>query len=200
VEIGFQEGMPVSLDGERVPAVELVERLNALGGANGVGRIDHLENRLIGIKSREIYEAPAAVLLLQAHQALEDITLTKDVARFKDQVSAQWAQIVYDGLWFSPLREALYAFVAQTQRHVSGDVRLKLFRGSSSVVGRKAPEQLYRMELATYGRGDEFDQSAASGFIKLFGMGVRTAAEVQGKLSSLDLDKLLPAELKRLTP
>ncbi|MBJ7598325.1 argininosuccinate synthase [Candidatus Nephthysia bennettiae] len=200
VEIGFQEGMPVSLDGERVPAVELVERLNALGGANGVGRIDHVENRLIGIKSREIYEAPAAVLLLQAHQALEDITLTKDVARFKDQVSAQWAQIVYDGLWFSPLREALYAFVAQTQRHVGGDVRLKLFRGSSSVVGRKAPEQLYRMELATYGRGDQFDQSAASGFIKLFGMGVRTAAEVQGKLSSLDLDKLLPAELKRLTP
>jgi argininosuccinate synthase len=200
VEIGLEEGVPVSLDGERVPAVELVERLNAVGGANGVGRIDHLENRLIGIKSREIYEAPAAVLLLQAHQALEDITLTKDVARFKDQVAAQWAQIVYDGLWFSPLREALYAFVAQTQRHVSGDVRLKLYRGFSSVVGRKAPEQLYRMELATYGRGDEFDQSAARGFIKLFGMSVRTAAEVQGKLSSLDLEKLLPAELKRLAP
>jgi argininosuccinate synthase len=200
VEVGFQEGVPVSLDGERVPAVELVQRLNAVGGANGVGRIDHLENRLIGIKSREIYEAPAAVLLLQAHQALEDITLTKDVARFKDQVAAQWAQIVYDGLWFSPLREALYAFVVQTQRHVSGDVRLKLYRGSSSVVGRKAPEQLYRMELATYGRGDEFDQSAAQGFIKLFGMSVRTAAEVQGKLSSLDLEKLLPAELKRLAP
>ncbi|MDQ6741919.1 MAG: argininosuccinate synthase [Candidatus Dormibacteraeota bacterium] len=200
VEIGFEEGVPVSLDGERVPAVELVQRLNAVGGANGVGRIDHLENRLIGIKSREIYEAPAAVLLLQAHQALEDITLTKDVARFKDQVAAQWAQIVYDGLWFSPLREALYAFVAQTQRHVSGDVRLKLYRGFSSVVGRKAPEQLYRMELATYGRGDEFDQSAARGFIKLFGMSVRTAAEVQGKLSSLDLEKLLPAELKRLAP
>jgi argininosuccinate synthase len=200
VEIHFDQGVPVALDGERLPAVELVERLNALGGANGVGRIDHLENRLIGIKSREIYEAPAAVLLLQAHQALEDITLTKDVARFKDFVAGQWAQIVYDGLWFSPLREALYAFVAQTQRHVSGDVRLKLFRGSSSVVGRKAPEQLYRMELATYGRGDQFDQSAASGFIKLFGMSVRTAAEVQGKLSSLDLEKLLPADLKRLTP
>src|ERR1700694_3975754 len=199
-EVGFQEGVAVSLDGERVPAVELVQRLNAVGGANGVGRIDHLENRLIGIKSREIYEAPAAVPLLQAHQALEDITLTKDVARFKAQVAAQWAQIVYDGLWFSPLREALYAFVAQTQRHVSGDVRLKLYRGSSSVVGRKAPEQLYRMELATYGRGDQFDQSAAAGFIKLFGVGVRTAAEVQGKLPSLDLDKLLPGDLKRLTP
>jgi argininosuccinate synthase len=200
VEIGFEEGLPVSLDGRPMPAVELVEHLNSLGGGNGVGRIDHLENRLIGIKSREIYEAPAAVLLLQAHQALEDITLTKDLARFKDLVAANWAQIVYDGLWFSPLREALYAFVAQTQRHVSGQVRLKLYRGSSTVVGRKGPEQLYRMELATYGRGDQFDQSAAAGFIKLFGMGVRTAAEVQGKLSSLDLDKLLPAELKRLTP
>jgi argininosuccinate synthase len=200
LEIGFKEGLPVTLDGRQIAAVELVECLNAMGGQHGVGRIDHLENRLIGIKSREIYEAPAAVLLLQAHQALEDITLTKDVARFKEQVAAQWAQLVYDGLWFSPLREALYAFVAQTQRHVTGQVRLKLYRGSSQVVGRKAPEQLYRMELATYGRGDEFDQTAAAGFIKLFGMGVRTASQVQGKLSGLDLDRLLPPELKRLAP
>jgi argininosuccinate synthase len=200
LEIGFKEGLPVSLDGRPITAVEMVERLNKVGGRHGVGRIDHLENRLVGIKSREIYEAPAAVLLLQAHQALEDITLPKDVARFKEHVAAQWAQLVYDGLWFSPLREALYAFVAHTQRHVSGEVRLKLYRGSALVVGRKAPEQLYRLELATYGRGDEFDQSAAAGFIKLFGMGVRTTAEVQGKLSSLDLEKLLPAELKRLTP
>ena len=200
LELGFKEGLPVSLDGKPIAAVELVERLNQVGGANGVGRIDHLENRLIGIKSREIYEAPAAVLLLQAHQALEDITLPKDVSRFKDHVAAQWAQLVYDGLWFSPLREALYAFVVQTQRHVTGQVRLKLYRGSSRVVGRKAPEQLYRLELATYGRGDQFDQSAAAGFIKLFGMGVRTAAEVQGKLSSLDLERLLPADVKRLTP
>ncbi|MBO0701873.1 MAG: argininosuccinate synthase, partial [Candidatus Dormibacteraeota bacterium] len=111
-----------------------------------------------------------------------------------------WAQLVYDGLWFSPLRDALYAFVNHTQRHVSGDVRLKLFKGHAQVVGRKAPEQLYQMELATYGRGDQFDQSAAAGFIKLFGMGVRTAAEVQGKLSSVDLEKLLPPEVKRLTP
>ncbi len=199
VEIGFKEGLPISLDGKPVAAVELVERLNQVGGANGVGRVDHIENRLIGIKSREVYEAPAAQLLLEAHQALEDITLPKDVARFKEQVATQWAQLVYDGLWFSPLREALYAFVAQTQRHVTGEVRLKLYRGSAQVVGRKAPEQLYRMELATYGRGDRFDQSASAGFIKLFGMGVRTAAEVQGKLSSLDLDKLLPPDVKRLT-
>jgi len=200
VEIGFREGLPVTLDGRPIQAVDLVRCLNAIGGANGVGRIDHLENRLIGIKSREIYEAPAAVLLLQAHQALEDITLTKDVARFKERVAGEWAQLVYDGLWFGPLREALHAFVATTQRHVTGQVRLKLYRGSSQVVGRKAPEQLYRQELATYGRGDQFDQSAAAGFIKLFGMGVRTASQVQGKLSSLDLDALLPPELKRLTP
>jgi argininosuccinate synthase len=200
VEIGFKEGMPITLDGRPVPAVEMVETLNKLGGESGVGRIDHLENRLIGIKSREIYEAPAAVLLLQAHQALEDITLTKDVARFKDVVSQQWAQMVYDGLWFSPLREALYAFVAHTQRHVSGDVRLKLYRGHSMVVGRKAPDQLYRMELATYGRGDQFDQGAAAGFIKLWGLSVRTAAEVQGRLSALDLSKLVPPDAKRLTP
>jgi argininosuccinate synthase len=200
LEIGFTEGLPTTLDGRPITAVDLVGCLNAMGGANGVGRVDHLENRLIGIKSREIYEAPAASLLLQAHQALEDITLPKDVARFKEQVAAQWAQLVYDGLWFSPLREALYAFVSVTQRHVTGQVRLKLYRGSSQVVGRKAPEQLYRMELATYGRADQFDQSAAAGFIKLFGMGIRTASEVQGRLSSLDLDGLLPPELKRLTP
>ncbi|MDQ6773247.1 MAG: argininosuccinate synthase [Candidatus Dormibacteraeota bacterium] len=200
LEISFEQGLPVALDGRPLPAVELVETLNEAGGRAGVGRIDHLENRLVGIKSREIYEAPAAQLLLLAHQALEDITLPKEVARFKDLVAQQWAQMVYDGLWFSPLREALYAFVAHTQRHVSGEVRLKLFKGHAGVVGRKAPEQLYRPELATYGRGDQFDQSAAAGFIKLFGMGVRTAAEVQGRLSSLDLERLLPPDVKRLTP
>jgi argininosuccinate synthase len=199
VEIGFKQGIPVSLDGQELDGVALVERLNQLGGEHGVGRIDHLENRLVGIKSREIYEAPAASLLLQAHQALEDITLTKDVARFKDTVAAQWAQMTYDGLWFSPLREALYAFVAYTQRHVSGEVRLKLYKGASQVVGRKSPEQLYRMELATYGRGDEFDQSAAAGFIKLWGMGVRTASLVQGQLHSLDLSKLAGGDVKKLT-
>jgi argininosuccinate synthase len=174
-----------------------VTALNQVGGENGVGRIDHLENRLIGIKSREIYEAPAAVLLLQAHQALEDITLPKEVARFKDLVAQQWAQMVYDGLWFSPLRDALYAFVVETQRHVTGDVRLKLFKGSSHVVGRKSPQQLYQLSLATYGKGDEFDQSAAAGFIKLWGMGVRTSAQVQGRLHARDLGNLL-GEVKRL--
>ncbi|TMF92219.1 MAG: argininosuccinate synthase [Chloroflexi bacterium] len=199
VEIGFKEGIPVSLDGKPVDSVTLVETLNQAGGQNGVGRIDHLENRLVGIKSREIYEAPAAVILLQAHQALEDITLTKDVARFKDVVAAQWAQMVYDGLWFSPLREALYAFVKHTQRHVNGEVRLKLYKGTSMVAGRKSKDQLYRMELATYGRGDQFDQSAAAGFIKLWGQGVRTASQVQGQLHSLDLSALVGGDVKKLT-
>ena len=199
VEIGFRQGLPVSLDGRPIEALELVTSLNRIGGENGVGRIDHLENRLIGIKSREIYEAPAAVLLLQAHQALEDITLPKDVARFKDTVAHQWAQMVYDGLWFSPLRDALYAFVAETQRHVTGDVRLKLYKGSSMVVGRKSPTQLYQLQLATYGKGDTFDQSAAAGFIKLWGQSVRTASQVQGRLHDRELNGLL-GDAKRLTP
>jgi argininosuccinate synthase len=199
VEISFKEGIPTALDGKACAALDLVTTLNKVGGENGVGRIDHLENRLIGIKSREIYEAPAAVLLLQAHQALEDITLPKEVARFKDLVAQQWAQMVYDGLWFSPLRDALYAFVAETQRHVTGDVRLKLYRGSSQVVGRKGPRQLYQHALATYGKGDQFDQSAAAGFIKLWGMGLRTSARVQGRLQERDLTRLL-GDVKRLTP
>jgi argininosuccinate synthase len=199
LEIGFKHGLPVALEGKPVEPLGLVTALNRIGGANGVGRIDHLENRLIGIKSREVYEAPAAVLLLQAHQALEDITLPKDVARFKDTVAQQWAQMVYDGLWFSPLRDALYAFVVETQRHVTGDVRLKLFKGSTQVVGRKGPAQLYQLSLATYGKGDEFDQSAAAGFIKLWGMGVRTAAQVQGRLHAGETKSLL-GDVKRLAP
>ena len=199
VEIGFKQGVPVSLAGNLLGPLEIVTALNRVGGDHGVGRIDHLENRLIGIKSREIYEAPAAVLLLQAHQALEDITLPKDVARFKDVVAQQWAQMVYDGLWFSPLRDALYAFVAETQVHVTGDVRLKLFKGSSHVVGRKSPSQLYQLSLATYGKGDAFDQGAAAGFIKLWGLGVRTAAQIQGRLHAREMGNLL-GDVKRLAP
>ncbi|MGH7882615.1 MAG: argininosuccinate synthase, partial [Candidatus Dormibacteraceae bacterium] len=198
IELGFREGVPISLDGQELNAVELVERLNALGGEHGVGRIDLVENRLVGIKSREIYEAPAAVILLQAHQALEALTLTKEVARFKEQVAGQWAQLVYDGLWFSPLREALYAFVAHSQQFVNGEVRIKLGYGTSQVVGRKSKDQLYRTELATYGRDDEFDQQAAVGFIKLWGLGIRTVAEVQGQLAGVSLERLAASSIKRL--
>jgi argininosuccinate synthase len=199
LEIGFEGGVPVSLDGVPIDSLAIVTELNRLGGEHGVGRIDHVENRLVGIKSREIYEAPAAVILLDAHQGLEDITLPKEVARFKDLVSAQWAQLVYDGLWFSPLRDALHAFVLNTQRHVNGEVRVRLHRGTTTVVGRKSRDQLYRPELATYGAGDIFDQSAAAGFIKLWGQSVRTAAEVQGQLAGRDLDALLGGgEIRRL--
>ncbi|HEV3231892.1 MAG TPA: argininosuccinate synthase [Candidatus Dormibacteraeota bacterium] len=198
VEIRFEAGLPVALDGEALAPVELVERLNALGGEHGVGRIDMVENRLVGIKSREIYEAPAAVILTGAHAALESITLAKDVVRFKDTVAQEWADLVYNGLWFGALRRDLFAFVASTQQHVSGDVRVKLYRGGMQVVGRKAPESLYRLELATYGGGDAFDPSAAPGFIHLWGLPVRTQAKVQGILGDGARESLLPPQVKRL--
>ena len=198
-EVKFEHGVPVALDGEALTAVELVSRLNAVGGEHGVGRIDMVENRLVGIKSREIYEAPAAVILNTAHEALESVALSKDVARFKAKVAAEWADLTYNGLWFSALRQDLQAFVTSTQEHVSGEVRLKLFRGGLQVVGRKAPESLYRLELATYGSGDAFDQAAAKGFIHLWGLPLRTQARVQGLLGDGAQKSLLPPDMKRLT-
>ncbi len=178
--------------------MELVSRLNAIGGEHGVGRIDMVENRLVGIKSREIYEAPAAVILTTAHEALESVALSKDVTRFKAKVAAEWADLTYNGLWFSALRQDLAAFVASTQEHVSGEVRLKLLRGALQVVGRKAPDSLYRLELATYGSGDAFDQGAAKGFIHLWGLPLRTQARVQGLLGDGAQKSLLPPDMKRL--
>jgi argininosuccinate synthase len=198
-EVKFEHGVPVALDGEELTPVELVSRLNAVGGEHGVGRIDMVENRLVGIKSREIYEAPAAVILTTAHEALESVALSKDVARFKAKVAAEWADLTYNGLWFSALRQDLQAFVTSTQEHVSGEVRLKLFRGGLQVVGRKAPESLYRLELATYGSGDAFDQAAAKGFIHLWGLPLRTQARVQGLLGEGAQKSLLPLDMKRLT-
>jgi len=181
VEIGFEQGIPISLDGKRMDGVSLIQRLNQLAGGHGVGRIDHLENRLVGIKSREIYEAPAATVLLQAHQALEAMTLSKDQLRFKQKVAIEYADLIYNGLWFSSLHQDLAAYVESTQHHVSGVVRVKLFKGHSTIVGRKSPKSLYRHELATYDKGDQFDQSAAVGFIHLWGLPARTQAQVQGK-------------------
>ena len=198
VEVKFERGIPVGLDGEALNPVELVSRLNAIGGEHGVGRIDMVENRLVGIKSREIYEAPAAVILTTAHEALESVALSKDVARFKAKVAAEWADLTYNGLWFSALRQDLQAFVASTQEHVSGEVRLKLYRGGLQVVGRKAPESLYRLELATYGSGDAFDQGAAKGFIHLWGLPLRTQARIQGLLGDGAQKSLLPPDMKRL--
>ncbi len=178
-EIGFDKGIPVALDGQEMDGVSLILKLNELAGRHGVGRIDHIENRLVGIKSREIYEAPAAVTLIQAHQALEAMTLSKDQLRFKQRVSAECADLIYNGLWFSSLNRDLAAYVLSSQRHVTGTIRVRLLKGNSTVVGRKSPKSLYSLSLATYDKGDEFDQSAAEGFIHLWGLPVRTQAQVQ---------------------
>ena len=199
VEIAFEHGRPVSIDGETLAAEVLVERLNALGGVHGIGRIDHVENRLVGIKSREIYEAPAATILFAAHQALETLTLARDVSRFKRIVAEEWARLVYDGLWFSALRHDLWAFVRSTQEFVTGEVRLRLQRGSLRVVGRKSQQSLYRHELATYDRAhDSFSHSAARGFIELFGLPLRTQTAVQHTLGDASR-RLLPERLDRLS-
>ena len=179
VEIGFDKGIPVTIDGQEMDGISLIQRLNELAGEYGVGRIDHIEDRLVGIKSREIYEAPAATVLLQAHQALEAMTLSKDQLRFKQKVAVECADIVYNGLWFGSLNRDLATYVLSSQRHVTGIVRLKLFKGHSAVVGRKSPKSLYSLGLATYDKGDEFDQSHAAGFIHIWGLPVRTQAQIQ---------------------
>jgi argininosuccinate synthase len=179
LEVRFEQGLPVAVDGEEMPATDLVMHLNQVGGEHGVGRIDHVENRLVGIKSREIYEAPAAVLLLEAHQALQALTLGKDQLDFKAGVAREYARLIYNGLWFSRHQFDLSAYVQSTQRMVTGTVRLKLYKGGASVVGRTSPFSLYDPALATYAEGDTFDQSNAVGFINIFGQGVRTQAQVQ---------------------
>ncbi len=183
VVIHFDEGVPTKLDGVEVPAVELVTRLNLLGGEHGIGRIDHVEDRLVGIKSREVYEAPAAVILDQAHRAIESLTLARDVLRFKRLVADEWAQLTYDGLWYSALRQSLQAFVHSTQRFVTGDVRLQLRQGAITLLGRSSPTSLYSRELATYERAsDRFRHQAAEGFLNIFGLPLRTQAAIQGNL------------------
>jgi len=179
VEISFEKGIPVTLNDKKFGGVALIDQLNELAGKHGVGRIDHIENRLVGIKSREIYEAPAALVLLQAHQALEAMTLSKPQLRFKEKVAQEYADLVYSGLWFTALRRDLAAYVDSSQRFVTGTVRLKLFKGNSMVVGRKSPFSLYRHSLATYDKGDEFDQSDSAGFIHLWGLSAKTEAQVQ---------------------
>ncbi|MFC2004648.1 argininosuccinate synthase [Chloroflexota bacterium] len=179
VEIGFDKGIPITIDGQELDGVTLIQQLNELAGKHGVGRIDHIEDRLVGIKSREIYEAPAATVLLQAHQALEAMTLSKDQLRFKHKVAQECADLIYNGLWFSALNRDLSGYILSSQRYVTGTVRLKLFKGNSKVVGRKSPKSLYNLGLATYDKGDQFDQSASEGFIHLWGLPVKTQAQVQ---------------------
>jgi len=180
-EIGFDKGIPVSLDGEKLEPVALVQRVHDLAGQHGIGRIDHIENRLVGIKSREVYEAPAAVVLLKAHQALEDLVLAKEQLRFKAKVAAEYADLIYNGLWFTGMRRDLAAYVESTQRYVTGTIRVKLFKGNCQIVGRKSPYSLYDYSLATYDKGDAFDQSASPGFIHIWGLPARTQAKAQPK-------------------
>jgi len=181
VEIGFEKGIPVTLNGGKLDGLALIQQANDLAGKHGIGRIDHIEDRVTGIKSREVYEAPAALLLIQAHKALESLCLSKEQLRFKQLVSIEYSDLVYNGLWFTSYREDLAAYIESSQRFVTGTVRLKLHKGSLTVVGRKSPYSLYRHDLATYDKGDTFDQSAAVGFIHLWGLPARTQARMQGK-------------------
>jgi argininosuccinate synthase len=179
VELTFQQGIPVALNGEEIDGVTIIETLNKLAGEYGIGRIDHIEDRLIGIKSREIYETPASTVLHAAHQALESLTLSRDQLRFKEVVAGEYSRLIYNGQWYSALHQDLAAYVQNTQRFVSGVVRVKLTRGRCIVVGRKSDNSLYSLGLATYDSGDQFDHNAALGFIKLWALPLSTQAQAQ---------------------
>ncbi|MFC0863884.1 argininosuccinate synthase [Sphaerimonospora cavernae] len=176
VVITFARGVPVALDGRALSPYEIIAELNRRAGAQGVGRLDMVEDRLVGIKSREVYEAPAAIALITAHMELENVTVERDLARFKRSVDQRWGELVYDGLWFSPLKRALDAFIADAQRHVSGDIRLVLHGGRAVVSGRRSDDSLYDFSLATYDTGDAFDQSLAKGFVQLWALPSKIAA------------------------
>jgi argininosuccinate synthase len=176
VVISFEQGKPTAIDGKPVTVLQAIAELNTRAGAQGVGRLDMVEDRLVGIKSREVYEAPGAIALITAHQELENVTTERDLARFKRQVEQRWGELVYDGLWFSPLKYALDEFIAYSQRYVTGDIRLTLHGGRATVTGRRSPASLYDYKLATYDTGDVFDQSLAKGFVELWGLPSKTAA------------------------
>ncbi|HEY6278459.1 MAG TPA: argininosuccinate synthase [Streptosporangiaceae bacterium] len=174
--ISFADGVPVAIDGRPLPPLALITELNTRAGAQGVGRVDMVEDRLVGIKSREIYEAPGAIALLAAHAELESVCMELDLSRFKRQAEQRWTELVYDGLWFSPLRSALDVFMAEASRHVTGDVRVRLHAGQAVVTGRRSPVSLYDHGLATYDTGDTFDQRLAKGFVELWGLPSKVAA------------------------
>jgi argininosuccinate synthase len=176
VTIAFEGGRPVAVDGQRLAPVEMVQRLNRVAGAHGVGRVDLVENRLVGIKSRGVYETPAGTVLHLAHRELERLVLDRDTLHFKQSVSVRYAQLIYDGLWFSTLRQCLAAFVEETERDVTGEVRLRLYKGKAEAVGRRSPRSLYRKDLATFGTGMAYDHADAAGFIRLFGLPERVRA------------------------
>ncbi len=179
IEIEFAHGIPIALNGVKTDGAPLIDKLNRLAGKHGIGRIDHVENRLVGIKSRELYEAPAGVVLHEAHRELETICLSKQAVRFKTLVAQEYADLIYNGLWFSAFHQDLFSFIASNQRFVSGHVRVKLFKGKATVVGRKSEHSLYSHNLATYDKGSDYDQDAAQGFIKIHGLGQQTQARQQ---------------------
>jgi argininosuccinate synthase len=181
VQITFKKGVPVAIDGKEMNLSSLVAELNQLAGNHGVGRIDHIENRLVGIKSREVYECPGAMTLMAAHKELEDLVFVRELAHFKPMIEHQLAQVIYNGLWFNPLTDALIAFLKSTQEYVNGVVRVKLFKGNIICEGRKSENSLYDENLATYTSADTFDQDAAVGFIKLWGLPSKVHAEIQAK-------------------
>ena len=176
VIIKFEQGIPVAIDGVPYSAIEMVKKMNELAGAHGIGRIDIVEDRLVGIKSREIYEAPAGIALIQAHEELENLTLERDVNRFKKGIEDKWATMVYEGLWFSDLKRSLDVFIDHTQKYVSGEIRLKLRGGRAVVTGRRSEQSLYDFDLATYDTGDTFDSSLAKGFIELWALPSKISA------------------------
>jgi argininosuccinate synthase len=176
VIITFDRGIPVAIDGETYSALRIIEKMNELAGKHGVGRIDVVEDRLVGIKSREVYEAPGAIALIEAHEALESLTLERDLNRYKRGVEAEWANLVYDGLWFSGLKRSLDVFIDDTQKYVSGDIRLKLQGGRATVTGQRSEQSLYDFSLATYDTGDTFDQSLSKGFIEIWSLPSKISA------------------------
>ncbi len=178
IEIGYEKGNPISVNGETVSAVDLFTRLNKIAGAHGIGRVDIVENRLVGMKSRGVYETPAGTVLLKGHQALESICMDKHTMHYKDFVAVKYAELVYNGMWFMPLRQALDAFVQSTQQHVTGTVRLKLYKGNIIIAGRKSPFSLYREDYASFGEEDVYNQQDAHGFIQLFGLPLKVEALV----------------------
>lgn len=182
ITITFEEGIPQSVDDDHLAPAELIKNLNEIAGKHGVGRIDHMEDRLVGIKSREVYECPAATVLLEAHHDLEKMVLTKHEIQFKQTVDAQWTSLVYNGLWTDPLREDLEAFINETQVRVSGSVKLKLYKGGVRIVGRSSPMSLYDHDLATYNIGTSFDQAWSQGFIEIWGLQTRMANLLKRKM------------------
>lgn len=189
MEITFDQGVPVALNGETYNFADIIMELNLIAGKHGVGRIDHVENRLVGIKSREVYECPGAVTLMKAHKELEDLTFVREVAHFKPMIEQQLSNIIYNALWFNPLTDALIAFLKETQKYVNGIVRVKLLKGNVIVEGRKSENSLYSENLATYTSADTFDQDAAVGFIKLWGLPSKVHAEVQTQMQAENLVK-----------